>query len=70
MTVIDEMQSAGAKTVSLNALNLAAGVYYYQLTAGEFSEVKKNDFGEMILKKSFDHRRRNGLRLSIKLEAH
>jgi len=41
MTVIDEMQSAGAKTVSLNALNLAAGVYYYQLTAGEFSEVKK-----------------------------
>lgn len=40
-TLLDGVQRTGTHTVSLNALNLASGVYIYRLTAGEFVGVKK-----------------------------
>jgi hypothetical protein len=40
-TLIDEQKSAGYHTFKCEAGNLASGVYYYQLVAGDFREVKK-----------------------------
>jgi hypothetical protein len=40
-TLVDEVQEAGYKSVKWNAEAVASGVYYYQLTAGTFSDVKK-----------------------------
>lgn len=40
-TLINEYQSAGLKTVNFDAGNLTSGVYFYQLTAGSFTSVKK-----------------------------
>jgi hypothetical protein len=37
---------AGQHNINFNAVNLSSGVYYYQLNAGTFSDVRK-----MILSK-------------------
>ncbi len=39
--VVDEMEGAGYKEVSINAGNLAGGVYTYRLIAGRFNDVRK-----------------------------
>lgn len=38
---IDEQQPAGRKNLQFDARHLASGVYFYRLTAGDFSETKK-----------------------------
>lgn len=40
-TLIDEATSAGDHWVTWDAGNAAAGVYYYRLNAGAFSETRK-----------------------------
>lgn len=40
-TLVDEYKEAGTYTVEFNASNLASGVYYYKLNAGNFSGVRK-----------------------------
>jgi hypothetical protein len=39
--LVNEFKSAGSYEVSLNAENLASGIYYYRIDAGEFSASKK-----------------------------
>lgn len=40
-TLVDEDQEPGYKSVRVNAINLASGVYLYRVNAGKFSMVKK-----------------------------
>lgn len=40
-TLVNSTQAPGEYTVSLNAENLATGVYFYQLSAGTFTATKK-----------------------------
>ncbi len=40
-TLVDQEQGAGYYTVSVPAENIATGVYFYRLTAGSFSGVRK-----------------------------
>jgi hypothetical protein len=40
-TLVNGEQSAGSKVVQFNGSNLASGVYYYRLSAGAFSDMKK-----------------------------
>ena len=40
-TLVDEEKSIGSYTVSFNALNIPSGVYFYSLTAGDFTQTKK-----------------------------
>ncbi|HSW55299.1 MAG TPA: T9SS type A sorting domain-containing protein [Ignavibacteriaceae bacterium] len=40
-TLVNDEKSAGSYTVEFNAGELSSGVYYYKLTAGDFSEIKK-----------------------------
>lgn len=40
-TFVNGRQNAGTHNVTFNAGNLSSGVYFYRLTAGSFSEVKK-----------------------------
>lgn len=41
MTLLNETKTAGHYTIDLNGNNLSTGVYYYGLTIGDFSIVKK-----------------------------
>ena len=41
VTLINEMQESGYKTVELNATSLPSGVYIYRISAGQFTDVKK-----------------------------
>jgi len=41
VTLIDSDGQAGYHTVNLNANGLASGIYFYRLTAGNFTETKK-----------------------------
>ena len=40
-TLVNENQAAGNYTVDFNASNLASGVYFYRLQAGDFVQMKK-----------------------------
>ncbi len=40
-TLVDEFRESGNYQVEFNASQLTTGIYYYKLTAGNFSEVKK-----------------------------
>ncbi len=39
--LVNEVRSAGNYEVKLDGTNLASGVYFYRMTAGDFTEVKK-----------------------------
>jgi glycosidase len=43
-TLVDERQAAGEYKINWNPKNLASGVYFYRLQAGEFVETKKMIF--------------------------
>jgi len=40
-TLVDEKQEAGYKSVVWNASEVSSGLYFYKLTAGEFTETKR-----------------------------
>jgi len=40
-TLVNEVQSAGNYEITFNASSLSSGTYFYRLSAGSFSEVKK-----------------------------
>jgi hypothetical protein len=40
-TLVDEYQQAGQKTVNWEAKDLSSGIYFYKLTAGDFTATKK-----------------------------
>jgi len=39
--LVNETKEAGSYSVEFNASNLPSGVYFYKITAGNFSEIKK-----------------------------
>ena len=41
MTLVNQKQNAGSYSVEFNAANLASGVYFYRLDAGEFVDIKR-----------------------------
>jgi photosystem II stability/assembly factor-like uncharacterized protein len=41
VTLVNEKQSPGVYDVTFNALQYPSGIYFYKLTAGELSEIKK-----------------------------
>jgi hypothetical protein len=41
ITLVKDKLNAGNHTYQFDSNNLASGIYYYQLLAGEFKEVKK-----------------------------
>jgi hypothetical protein len=41
-TLVDEVKTAGAHTVSWDATNLSSGVYFYRLQAGDFNDLKRS----------------------------
>jgi flagellar hook assembly protein FlgD len=45
-TLVDSEEQPGYRSVTWDASNVSSGVYFYKLTAGEFSETKRM----MILK--------------------
>ena len=40
-TLVQEVQEAGSHSVNFNAEKLSSGVYFYKITAGQYSSVKK-----------------------------
>lgn len=40
-TLVNENKTAGSYSVTFDAANLSSGIYFYKLTAGDFSDVKK-----------------------------
>ncbi|WP_337873326.1 T9SS type A sorting domain-containing protein, partial [Ignavibacterium sp.] len=40
-SLVNESRTAGSYSINFNASNLSSGVYYYKLTAGNFSVTKK-----------------------------
>lgn len=40
-TLVDEVKPAGTHTVDFDARHLSSGVYYYRLTAGQFTQTKR-----------------------------
>ena len=42
--LVNEQKDAGSYVVEFNASNVASGIYFYQMTAGDFTAVKKMSF--------------------------
>ncbi|MBZ0182160.1 MAG: Ig-like domain-containing protein [Melioribacteraceae bacterium] len=42
--LVNEQKSAGSYSVNFNAANLASGVYFYKITAGSFTQIRKMMF--------------------------
>ncbi len=42
--LVEGYQSAGEHTINFNAENLSSGIYFYKLTSGSLSEIKKMTF--------------------------
>jgi hypothetical protein len=40
-TLVNEVKQAGNYTVDFNATEFASGVYFYKLTSGDFSDIKR-----------------------------
>ncbi len=40
-TLVNEVKNAGNYMVDFNASNLSSGIYFYKITSGEFSDIKK-----------------------------
>jgi len=40
-TILNEAMNAGYYTIPFNASNLASGMYFYKMTAGDFVSLKK-----------------------------
>ncbi len=40
-TLVNEIKSAGIHEINFNASRLASGVYFYRITAGNYSDIKK-----------------------------
>jgi hypothetical protein len=40
-TLVHQIQNSGAHEVSFDASNLATGVYFYKLEAGDYISIKK-----------------------------
>jgi len=40
-TLVNEVKQAGNYTVDFNAAEFASGVYFYKLTSGDFSDIKR-----------------------------
>ena len=40
-TLVNEVQKSGIHSAKFNASNLASGIYFYRLVAGNFTSVKK-----------------------------
>ncbi len=40
-TLVNEVKNPGSYNVMFNAQNLSSGVYFYRLTAGNFTDIKK-----------------------------
>ena len=40
-TLVNGQMNAGRHTVNFNAANLPSGLYFYRLTAGDFTAIKK-----------------------------
>ena len=40
-TLVNEVKQAGNYTVDFNASEFASGVYFYKLTSGDFSDIKR-----------------------------
>lgn len=40
-TLVNEMKEPGTYEVNFNALNLSSGIYFYRMSAGEFTSIKK-----------------------------
>ena len=40
-TLVNEKQDAGTYSVSFDATGFASGIYFYKLTAGNFTETKR-----------------------------
>ncbi len=41
VTLVNDVQDAGYKSIEFDATNFASGVYYYRLVAGEFTQTRK-----------------------------
>jgi hypothetical protein len=41
MTLINEYKTAGSYAIDFNAANLSSGVYFYKITSGSFTDIKK-----------------------------
>ena len=49
--LVNEDKYRGIYNINFNGSNLASGVYFYQLRAGQFYSDKKNDVCKIKLKK-------------------
>ncbi len=49
-TLVNGMQEAGNHKVQFNSSNLSSGIYFYRLTSGNFTQIKKMILYKIIFK--------------------